>query len=207
MRIYHRWPLRGLAEKLTERRFFSTHEWRGLHLGIFSSFGDARTFCSERGVFTRYDLDHDWWETIQREMKLHDYPMLYWLSRSLTPQSRVGDLGGSVGVSYYALRRLLPAGAPMEWRVCELPDVCEKGRLLARERGVPALHFTTSFSDLDAHDVWFSAGAIQFIEQPIHELLKALHHPPRHLLLNRVPTTSSLCRIRDLRSRLVTYST
>jgi putative methyltransferase (TIGR04325 family) len=155
--------------------------------GVFRSFADARTFCNEHGVSTRYDLDHDQWESGHREMHLHDYPMLYWLSRGLTRLSRVGDLGGSVGVSYYALRRLLPAGSPLEWRVFELADVCEKGRMLARQRGATALHFTTDLEDLDGHDVWFSAGAIQFIERPIHELLGSLHRPPRHLLLNRVP--------------------
>jgi putative methyltransferase (TIGR04325 family) len=190
-RIHHRWPFRLLAEAVREREFFATHEWRGLHLGVFESFAAARAFSARHGAVAQYDLDHTWWMGIQSSLHLHDYPTIYWLNRVLVKGSKVADLGGSIGVSYYAFKRFLALHSQIEWRVCELPDVVEHGRQLARKRGARALSFTDSFKDLDGYDVLLAAGSLQFIEPPLSELLQTLHSVPRYLLINRIPVHDS----------------
>jgi putative methyltransferase (TIGR04325 family) len=190
-RIYHRWPLRLLAEHIRRRQFFAAHEWRGLHFGVFDSFAAAREYGARHGVAAHYDMDHTWWLGVQSSVHLHDYPTLYWLNRVLAEGSKIADLGGSVGVSYYACKTFLSVHASIEWLVCELPHVVEKGRALARERGANALHFTESFQDFEAHDVLLAAGALQYVDPTIKELLQTLRRPPRYLLINRIPVHES----------------
>lgn len=187
MKLHYRWPLRTVAEKIREHQFFAAREWRGMHLGVFPSFEEARRFCRDRGIKSHYSIDHQRWLTVQSQIRLHDYPVILWLTQILAQHARIGDLGGSVGVSYYALRSRLPPASITEWTVCELPEAVELGRELARERGATNLHFTTSPENLDGHDVWLAAGAIQFIETPLWQLLGNLKQPPRHVLINRIP--------------------
>jgi putative methyltransferase (TIGR04325 family) len=185
MRPHHHPPLRWLAQWVLERRLLRQTEFRGMQYGVFDSFAAASEWCARRRIRSGYDLDHEWWLKVQSRLHITDYPMLFWLNRALTPQSRVADFGGSVGVSYYALVSHLEPFA--EWRVCELPEVVVKGLQLAKQRSASRLHFTTQPQDLDAHDVWFTAGAVQYIETPLQELLGELRQPPTHLLINRIP--------------------
>ena len=189
-RIYHYWPFRPIAEQIRMRQFFAAREWRGLHFGVFASFSAARDYVARQGLIAHYEIDHESWLRVQDRVHLHDYPLLYWLNRVLEQRSKVADLGGSVGVSYYAFEPLL-AAHDIDWLVCELPEVVETGRALARERGAKALRFTVSFQDCDAHDVLLVAGALQFIETPVSELLRSLRRPPRYMLINRIPVHES----------------
>ena len=182
---------KALLSAVRERRFFTASgDFQGLHLGKFASFAQAREFASRREVVTKYVLDHEDWAKRQSTIKAHDYPILYWLGRLLETDSVVVDLGGSIGVSYYAFRDWLDFPEGLSWVVCELPEPAALGRRIAQERQARELTFTTDCQVLDGSSILFTAGALQFIESPLASLLSQLKVPPRHIVINRL----ALCR-------------
>src|SRR6267142_5260789 len=101
------------------------------------------------------------------------------------------DFGGHIGVTYFGYARVLPAVAEIDWIVCDLPAVVERGRRVREERGAPrALSFTTDFASAADADVLLAAGAVQYIERDFHELLAGLPRRPAHVLLNKLPLTA-----------------
>ena len=181
---------RAVLEPVLKRRFFATRSWANRHWGVFESFEAAREFAAQRGEKTSFSLDHRKWLEEHLALMPHDYPMLYWLTRILDGQPmRIVDVGGSVGVSYLAFERVMTFPQGLRWEVCELPEVVELGRQIAQERGAEQLSFASDLKALDGADILFAAGALQYIETPLHEILGGLHNPPRHVLINRLPLT------------------
>ncbi len=170
----------------SERRFFASRGFQNLYLGKFASFAECRTFANGRGLTTGYALDHDEWARTQSTIRAHDYPVLYWLGRLLEKGSVVVDLGGSIGVCYYAFRRRLEFPEDLSWVVCELPEPVALGRRLAQERDAPCLSFTTDQRVIDGSAILLCAGVLQFIETPLAEILAGLKAPPPHILVNRI---------------------
>jgi len=180
---------RPLLRPLLQRRFLATREWANRHWGVFDSFEAANQWIAAQGQVSQFRLDHRRWREERLGLMVHDYPMLFWLDRVLQGRStaRVADLGGSVGVSYYAFRRVLPFGDGLQWQVCELPETVAAGREIAQEQGAVQLSFTSDPAALDGADVLFAAGAIQYIETPLPDTLRAMQAPPAHVLINRLP--------------------
>ncbi|GAA0717920.1 hypothetical protein GCM10009105_25340 [Dokdonella soli] len=182
---------RFLVEHVGQRRFFAARGWQNLHWGVFDSFASAQTFAARFGADTRYRTDHEVGLQQHLTIKSHDYPILYWLTRLLPTlgDGRFIDFGGSVGASYYAYRDRLPLPRGMVWTVCELPEVVALGRLFAEKRAAPALSFTDRVEVLDGAELLFTAGCLQFVEQPLAAILGALDRMPRHVLINRLCLT------------------
>lgn len=172
-------------------RFFNTHEWRNLHWGVFDSLEMAETYALQHGQPAHYTLDQRKWLAERQTLAPHDYPVLHWMERAMqrsSPRlSRIADLGGSVGVSYFTFEPFLPLRTGVVWQICELPETVQLGHKIARERGETHLQFTSEVADLDGADILFTAGTIQFIPTPLHEMLARLTSPPAHLLINRLP--------------------
>lgn len=184
MRIWIPAPIRRIRH---EWRFFRTRRWENLYLGVFEDFGSARDFASTHGTESGYVIDQRQWLAEHADLWPHDYPMLFWLSRIIGPDDRVFDLGGSIGASYFAFQRVFGFPEGVRWQVCELPDVVAEGRELAARRGETALEFTADLSAVDGAAILFTAGALQFVEPTLAEILGRCERPPTHLLINRLP--------------------
>lgn len=185
-------PWRGALQR---RHFLHTHQWCNLHWGVFDSFASANEFARRHGHTAHYKLDHRQWLTEHLELMPHDYPVLFWLERLLCSPagrqfSRMADLGGSVGPTYLAFKPYLSLPPALVWQVCELPEVVEFGRQVARECGEEAhLQFTCETRALSGADVLLAAGAIQFIDARLDDMLHSLPQAPPHIFINRVPLT------------------
>ncbi|SFM29101.1 methyltransferase, TIGR04325 family [Variovorax sp. OV329] len=191
----HLLPL-PMRAALHRRRFFGAREWRNLHWGVFDSFEAANAFAQQHGAPPRFDMDQRRWLSDRQKLLAHDYPMLFWLERLFTSDegrqfTRLCDLGGSVGVSYMALGPYLSLPPQLQWEVCELPEVADFGRQVARERELgPQLGFSSDLdAALDGADVLFTAGAIQYIDRPLEQMLGSAGRAPRHVFINRLPLT------------------
>jgi hypothetical protein len=58
-----------------------------------------------------------------------DYAMMLWLQKAFNEGARkVLDLGGHIGIAYYAYQRLIPFPPDVSWRVHDVPAVMESGR-------------------------------------------------------------------------------
>jgi putative methyltransferase (TIGR04325 family) len=176
-----------LREKYFERLFWERPPcWKG----IYPSFAEASAAPPRRKLI---GYDHE--EIARREeatlerFNPADYPVLFWLEKLLPPTRAVFDLGGNLGLAWYAYRRYLTYPADLRWTVCEVPAIAQAGRQLAVEKNAAQLAFTDRREEADGADIYFSCGALQYIEEPLGVMLAKLGHPPRHLLINRIPLT------------------
>ncbi len=118
-----------------------------------------------------------------------DYAMMLWLQNAFADGvCDVFDLGGHVGVAYYAYQRMLAFPSDVSWRVHDVPAVLAAGQQEALERD-PArrLTFTDNFETAADADMLFTAGCLQYLEQTLAERIASLRRRPRWLLVNLLP--------------------
>lgn len=118
-----------------------------------------------------------------------DYPAMLWLQKAFADNvRRVFDLGGHVGVGYYAYQKHMAYPEGLSWTVCDVPAVVMSGRELAATRDAGrALKFTDQFADADNADLLFSSGCLQYLTETLAERLQTLGKRPRWILLNLIP--------------------
>ena len=154
--------------------------------GVYSSFAEARSNAPKK-IRLGYDRDEIARGYQNQRFLLSDYPTACWLKEVLRDGSRVFDLGGSVGISFYLLEDFFEFPSKLEWTVCEVPAVAHAGEQIAIEKNERRLRFTSRFDEADGSDCLLASGSLQYIDASFAELLSALHRPPRHLIVNRIP--------------------
>ena len=119
----------------------------------------------------------------------HDYPALYWLGRCFAEGLRtVVDLGGHVGIKYYAFGRYLDYPAGLRWHVCDVPSVVNRGKEIASTRDrAGSIDFCSSPGDAAASDVLFASGSLQYLPYGVKDLLETLAESPKRIIINTTP--------------------
>lgn len=182
--------LRSVAEPLHRRLFRRPYQHGNAYCGIHASYADAKAHApaslpstydiAAAGKLYRSRLDH---------VVASDYPLIYWLSRLFAQgATTVFDLGGHIGVSYYAFAKYLDYPAALRWRVHDVPAVMAAGREWATQedrRG--ALEFCATREGADGCDVLMANGSLQYLEYTLAELLATLAKPPANLLVSLTP--------------------
>ena len=115
---------------------FKANRDRNLFYGIYPTWTEAETHAAAYGA-TGYDNSASAQLYVHR-MRLdpYDYSSLYWIGRSIAEgMSSVFDVGGSIGIKYYAFLEPLSSTPVTRWLVQDVPAVTEYGSRLARERG------------------------------------------------------------------------
>jgi putative methyltransferase (TIGR04325 family) len=166
------------------RRKFLDNREENLFMGSFESFAAAEAGAPPAKPVGYDNAPAD--AFYSHQVASYDYPGLFWLGRSLDDGMRnVFDLGGHVGIKYYAFRRMLNYPADLRWRVCDVPSVVKSGRELAVQRQAAAqLRFTTEIHDASGCDVLYASGSLQYLPQRISEIIAALPVKPRRIVLN-----------------------
>ncbi|MGR4868497.1 TIGR04325 family methyltransferase [Variovorax sp. LARHSF232] len=161
----------------------NTHEH--LFMGSFESFAAAQAGAPAAKA-VGYDNAEKARDFYSHQIYFYDYPALFWIGRSLEDGMRsIFDLGGHVGIKYYAFRRVLSHPENLRWTVCDVPGVVKTGRELATERGsAEQLTFTTDFHDASGFDVLFASGSLQYLPQRISEILASLPVKPKRVIVN-----------------------
>ena len=182
-----RW-LGPLSRAAYERRFAGNRD-ENLFRGIFASADAAAASAPPTRPLGYDNADAASMYGIRTRPDTHDYPALFWLGRAIADGAlRVFDVGGHVGVKYYAFRDALRYPPQLRWTVCDVPAVVENGRRIARERGVDAqLGFTGDHDALDGCDVLFASGVLQYLPMSLPEWLQRLRSPPRRIVVNQSP--------------------
>lgn len=116
-----------------------------------------------------------------------DYAVLFWLKGILDAGSFVFDFGGHVGVSYHGWRSYLNYPAGLRWLVYDMPAIVKVGAELAAERPSPGLEFTSRVADGKGCTVLMAAGAMQYADTTLAQLLDQVGSRPQHLILNKMP--------------------
>ncbi|GAA0717971.1 hypothetical protein GCM10009105_25440 [Dokdonella soli] len=121
-----------------------------------------------------------------------DYPALFWFSKFLDGgQRRIFDLGGHVGLSYYAFQQYLDYPGDMRWQVHDVPAVMQSGRALAAERDEKGMLEFVDLAAADGSDVLMAKGSLQYLDYTLSDLLLRLDKRPAHVLVNLTPMHSS----------------
>ena len=140
----------------------------------------------------RLGYDHaaaaDMYDGLLHTVQARDYPVLFWLRGLVGEATSIFDLGGHIGLTYYACRRVLDLPPALRWTVCDVPAVVARGAALARARGDTALHFVADPAQASGADVLLASGVLQYLEEPCDAILRRLEAPPRHVLVNMLPT-------------------
>lgn len=180
--------MRELRERRYRQWFLSDAGYAASY-GVYRSFEEARREVPATPGFDQPSQGQDYVDRLDHVFT-YDYPVLFWLGRAFAQGARaILDVGGNIGVHYYAYQRYLDYPPDLRWTVAEVPAVAAAGRRLAEKRGTPALAFTTELEAprVEAADVILSAGALQYIESPRLEALLAGARRPAFVILNKLP--------------------
>ena len=181
------WPVRRARQALHRRRFAGS---AGEFYGIFPDFAAALKHVPESRD-TGYNLESMatlYQERLDKVFAV-DYPVLWWLRPIVRPGLQVFDVGGHIGLAFYAYQDWLQLPADATWTVQDLPAITRRGTDVARQRDERRLRFTESIEEADGSDVLLASGSLQYIAKPLATTLSGFRRPPRHLFLNKLPLT------------------
>ena len=182
--------VRWIAQPLYRRLFKRPAIGRNAYYGLYSSYEQALADVPA-GAPGTYDTSAatKMYRNRLDNIRVSDYPVVYWLSRLLPGGVReVFDLGGHIGVTYYGLSRYLDYPSDLRWIIHDVPAVMQAGREWALEHDPQRrLEFAASSDAASGRDLLFTAGALQYLDYTLPELIEALPKPPRHVLVNMVP--------------------
>lgn len=182
-----------LRKRKFDRRFENA---RRAHLfrGIYESFEAAAAAAPATRPHS-YDNAQaaEMYDTRMR-VEQFDYPALFWLARVIQDGARsIFDLGGHIGIKYYAFSEFLPRPDDLKWTVCDVPAVVDRGRKLASARGVDrTLRFTDRAADADGSDVIFASASLQYLPYTLADLISALENKPTGIIVNLTPLHPAL---------------
>ena len=172
----------------------------------FPSFAAAQT-CASKYIQSGHEHPDEirFHISISDTVRESDYPVLFYLAPLVSGLRRVFDLGGNVGNLFYAYHSKLNFPATLIWIVYDLPMKKPLGEKLAVERAESRLHFATTLEEANGCDVFIASGSLHYFEQPLHEILRTLPRPPKHVFANRMPCSSGpdVITVQDNRSYLV----
>ncbi len=181
--------IRGYRER-RYARYFAANRDENLFRGIFESFDAAQRSAPETRPLG-YDNAESASMYLDRTRKTYptDYPVMFWLQKLLANGcTRVFDLGGHIGVSYYAYRKYLNYSPSLQWAVHDVPAVMAQGRKFAAEKDKDGhLTFCDRFDDVEGTDVLMALGSLQYLPEALVDRLRRLRAPPKHLILNLMP--------------------
>ena len=185
-------PLTRPALMRWRHRQFLSAEGFASYSGVFHSFEEARQSLPPSPEFDDEALTEEYVSVRTRKIFAYDYPVLWWLAEAFGKGGHsVLDIGGSVGVHYYAYQQFLEMPQGLRWTVAEVPSVARVGQRLASERQVESLVFTTDLDDAVAHsdaDIWMAAGSLQYLDNPsVPQFLRRSSKRPQHIFLNKLP--------------------
>jgi putative methyltransferase (TIGR04325 family) len=181
-------PLSTKVRMLDYEMHFSKAVGVNLFRGVYKNFQEA-TDSAPSTKPIGYDHPEPANMYIDRTEQVYssDYPALFWLSSILKTNCKVFDLGGHVGVSYYAYQQYLNYPAGLQWLICDVPEVTRSGKNLAEKKKDSRLTFTNDYDAVDGYDVLLASGSLQYIEASLADLLNPIQNKPRHIIINLLP--------------------
>lgn len=181
-----RWPgLRGYASRRYDR-LFEVNVVHNLFRGVFET-GEAAAASAPVGKPLGYDNEESAALYLGKTLpEPYDYPAMLWLSNAIVRGARsVFDVGGHVGMKYYAFEHRVEYPADLRWTVCDVPAVVRRGRQMAERRDTARrLAFTDDYATLDGCDVLFASGVLQYLPMTLDAWLDTLRRPPTWIVVN-----------------------
>ena len=184
--------VRRLVESSYLKAFVQNRDQNLFH-GVFDSFEAA---AARAAIYGNSGYNNEASASLYLDymrVDAHDYPAMRWLERSFREGMRsVFDVGGSIGIKYYAFAKTLPLPGDVIWTVEDVPAVVLKGKALALERGVAQnLRFTDHMLAGDGAQVLFASGSLQYLPRLLSVDLADWSMRPRRIIVNITPIHST----------------
>jgi putative methyltransferase (TIGR04325 family) len=180
--------LQTLRRRRYERYFANAHD---VHIfrGVYDSFEGAAASAPSTKPLTYDNAEAASMYDSRLRADAYDYPVMLWLQRSFNEgMRRVFDIGGNVGIKFYAFRRLVDFPDDVSWLIEDMPAVIEHGRSLAATRNDSGpLRFTGRHTDGDGAELLLALGSLQYLPLTLAELLADMQHPPLRIIINTTP--------------------
>jgi putative methyltransferase (TIGR04325 family) len=180
--------VRDLRRAASDRRFESNTK-SNLFRGIFSSYAAAQASApATRPV--GYDNPESADLYLKRlNIDEYDYPSMFWIARSLEQgMRRIADIGGSVGIKYFAFGKFIDYPPDILWRVIDVPAVVARGAEFAAANGGGRwLQFSDKLTDAEGMDLFFVSGALQYLPESLAEMLDRISRRPARIVINTTP--------------------
>ena len=160
----------------------------GRFYGVFKSHHQALDHLGPNIPRSYEDIDlSDIHVQSFQEMHLFDYPIIFWLMKLNGNFQSLIDLGGHIGVKYYAYSSQMPSLKKIKWNVIDVPHMLKRGRIIASERQAENLKFSEDISLVEHAEILFISGTLQYLDTTIGEILAKIDKLPAYVLLNKVP--------------------
>jgi putative methyltransferase (TIGR04325 family) len=165
---------------------FRSNTRRNMFRGVYGSFAEAQASAPDNRQ-TGYDNPESaalYFGHMQADP--YDYPVMLWLERSFATNLRtVFDVGGHIGIKYYAFKEHLKFPSDLAWRVCDVPAVVQRGQIAARKRDPSGqLQFTSDYAAVDGYDILFASGVVQYLPMTVKEWLEPIARKPKRIIFN-----------------------
>jgi putative methyltransferase (TIGR04325 family) len=177
--------LAGVAQRQALAEFKANRD-QNLFYGVYSTWAEAEAAAAACGAMGYDNVASAQLYVHRLRLDSHDYPSLYWIGRSMADgMSSVFDVGGSIGIKYYAFLERLAHTPVARWLVQDVPAVVDYGRQFAQQRGVESrLRFTSEFRDGDGLDLLFASGVVQYLPETLGALLARYRRLPQRIVVN-----------------------
>lgn len=181
--------IQDLRKSRYDKRF-STAERVNLFRGIYP---DASTAAHSIPATKPSGYDNEapaaMYEERTRQIYPGDYPVLFWLQKLLGESvSKVFDIGGHIGVGYYAYQKYLDYPVGLRWCVSDVPAVVARGQQLAEQWDKAGrLQFTSDLHAVNGYDLVLASGSIQYLPMTLGQLLGETQQKPPHVIVNLLP--------------------
>jgi putative methyltransferase (TIGR04325 family) len=179
-------PSSSATRQRVYEKLFSENTTRNLFHGVFKTFDEAQASAplNRPKGYDNAESAALYFGHMQADP--YDYPALLWLERSFAAgMNSVFDVGGHIGIKFYAFREHLQFPDELNWRVCDVPAVISRGKTAAIKRD-PAkqLSFTSNYSDVEGFDVLFASGVIQYLPMTVSQWLAPVAGKPKRIIFN-----------------------
>lgn len=182
-------PLRYLHARIYDREFARVVPWARRFRGVYATFDEAvRAAPATKPVGYDNPSAASFMEP-SGALLPSDYPVLFWLEKTLADSSRLLDIGGYVGISYYTYRNYLRYPEDLEWMIQDVPAVTAAGMEIAKSQDSRGLSFTTDITPALRPQTVLAAGSLQFIQDDFAGLLLRMGALPTHVIVNKTPLT------------------
>lgn len=181
-------PLIIALKKWKYQHHFANAEYANLFHGIYQTFDEAKKYVP---VEKTIGYDHTgpatmYGNRLERVFPA-DYPVLFWLKQIMKDSQGLFDLGGHVGIAYYAYKKYIDYPQNYKWLVCDVPAVTDKGEKLAKENNDTTISFTNDLKMGDGFDIVFASGSLQYIDEHFSNIIEQYNNKPSYIIINLLP--------------------
>ena len=160
---------------------FERNTTSDLFRGIFSSYAAAQASAPATKPIGYDNPESADFYLKRLNIDQYDYPSMFWIAASLGQgMRRIVDIGGSVGIKYFACGKFIDYPPDIVWKVIDVPAVAARGKAFAAANGAAqSLQFSDTLADAEGMDLFFFSGALQYLPESLPEMLIASHAGPR----------------------------